>query len=128
MFVQEPYLYLVKEQKYRKAMAKIRTGSHTLAIERGRYERPKIPVERLLCNVCNCIEDELHFTIKCSLYDSDRAVLFSKLIPLHPPFSLMTDMEKCIFLITTDDRNILTWLGKFLHKAFFTINSRICIV
>ena len=44
----EPYLYLVKNPKYRIAISKIRTSSHKLEIERGRYTRPKTPAENVL--------------------------------------------------------------------------------
>ena len=37
----EPYLYLVREVRFRNAIAQIRASSHTLAIERGRQTRPK---------------------------------------------------------------------------------------
>ena len=38
----EPYLHMLKNHKYRVAVAQLRTSSHTLAIERGRYSRPKV--------------------------------------------------------------------------------------
>ena len=36
-YVTEPYLYLVKNKKYRMALSRFRSSSHTLEIERGRY-------------------------------------------------------------------------------------------
>ena len=40
-FGMKTYLELIKNHKYRTAMAQLRTSSHTLAIEYGRYTRPK---------------------------------------------------------------------------------------
>ena len=40
-FEQEHYLHLIKEQRYRIALSRLRTNSHTLEIERGRHDRPK---------------------------------------------------------------------------------------
>ena len=37
----ETYLYLVKDHRYRHAIAQLRTGSHILLIERGRYTQPE---------------------------------------------------------------------------------------
>ena len=48
-FRPEPYLYLVREARFRNAIAQIRASSHTLAIERGRYTRPKTPIKERLC-------------------------------------------------------------------------------
>ena len=45
----EPYLYLVRDRRYRKAITQIRTSSHALEIERGRYTKPKTPVNERLC-------------------------------------------------------------------------------
>ena len=56
-FRPEPYLYLVREAPYRNAIAQIRASSHTLAIERGRYTRPKTPIQERLCMSCGVIED-----------------------------------------------------------------------
>ena len=40
----EPYLYQVKESKYRIAISGLRASSRALEIERGRYTRPKTPI------------------------------------------------------------------------------------
>ena len=71
---------------------KLRISSHNLAIEKGRHS--KIPQSNdilcdfckfdrnnctcnsfkynRLCQVCNVIEDECHFLLKCSLYKNCR--------------------------------------------------------
>ena len=36
----EPYLHLIKDHRYRHAIALLRTSSHILHIERGRYTKP----------------------------------------------------------------------------------------
>ena len=41
----EPYLHITNS-KLRSAIAKIRTSAHSLEIERGRYAKPKTPVEK----------------------------------------------------------------------------------
>ena len=78
LFVIEPYLYMLKNHKYRVAVVQLRTNSHTLAIERGRYSRPKVQICDRTCNVCGIWEDETHFLIHYSLYKREREVLFSK--------------------------------------------------
>ena len=45
----EPYLYLVKNPKYRIAISRFRASSHMLEIERGRHTRPITPLDGRLC-------------------------------------------------------------------------------
>ena len=43
-------------------MARLRTSSHSLAIEVGRFHKPRPLLETdRLCTVCDIIEDEYHF-------------------------------------------------------------------
>ena len=121
-FEQEPYLKLVKEQKYRVAIARLRSSSHTLAIERRRYERPKPPVEKRLCNLCNMVENEIHFVTQCAINQAERSVLESNVSKLYPSFPLIDDYQKFLFLMKNNDAKILTWFGKFLHNSFKTRN------
>ena len=71
-----PYLDTVKNPKYRIAMAQLRTSSHTLAIERGRYTRPKLHINDRTCNICGTVEDEIHFLVHCPLYTRKERHLF----------------------------------------------------
>ena len=119
-FVIEPYLYMLKNHKYRVAVAQLRISSHTLAIERGRYARPKVQICDRTCNVCGILEDEAHFLIRCSLYKREREVLFSNVLKIHPGFSDMSDENKFVFLLENTDQQVLTWVGKFIYKSFKT--------
>ena len=60
----EPYLYLVKNPKYRMAISKFRSSSHILEIERGRHTRPITPLENRLCSSCKVVETEIHFLLE----------------------------------------------------------------
>ena len=117
-FYTEPYLYLVKEIKYRQAISRIQASSHTLAIERGRYTRPKTPVDQRLCTFCNNIEDEEHFLINCTINQPERNILFAKIQLRVEDFDMKSVSDKFLFLMTVDDSQILKWLGIFLHKSF----------
>ena len=56
----------------RRAITKLRTSNHTLAIEAGRWTN----IERgnRLCKQCteNKIEDEIHFLFQCTKYTAER--------------------------------------------------------
>ena len=62
-FGMENYLFRVKKYEYRTARAKLGSSSHILAIETGRHSRLKLKVHERLCQVCQCIEDEMHLMI-----------------------------------------------------------------
>ena len=58
----ERYLDLIKDVKLRRTLAQFRTSSHTLNIEKGRYNNT--PEEERTCPFCpNLIENEEHFLI-----------------------------------------------------------------
>ena len=64
------YLEQVKNQKHRRAVAKLRSGNHSLRIESGRHCIPKLPESLRICQYChsNQIEDEIHFLFHCDRY------------------------------------------------------------
>ena len=55
------YLEAISDSRYRITTSKLRASSHTLEIERGRYNKPKTDTSKRLCPVCYTIEDEVHF-------------------------------------------------------------------
>ena len=114
----EPYLLKVKNPKYRASISKLRTSSHILEIERGRYTRPKTPIELRLCHVCNVLEDEEHLLVECSLYNDDRKLLLEKISRTYPELKDMSKHGTFLFLMMLEDEESLTLLGKFIHKAF----------
>ena len=56
----QTYLGVVKDNRYRHALIKLRTSSHSLEIERGRYN--KTDVKERLCRYCMRIDEEKHFS------------------------------------------------------------------
>ena len=119
-FRTEPYLYLVNDQRYRRAISQLRCSSHILNVEKGRYTRPRTPLDERLCNMCNCVDDELHFITACAVNVNERRALYDKLTDKFPEFEHLCDLEKFVFLFTFDDTQMLSWLGKFLYKSFWS--------
>ena len=71
----------------RRDFARLRTSSHTLEIEVGRYNRPKVDRELRTCKLCKSglVEDERHFLLNCSYFKEERelhAEIFTKNLPL----------------------------------------------
>ena len=116
-FVLECHLNSVKDLRYRVAITKLRTSSH------GRYQKPKVPRDLRLCRIYNVVEDEEHFVTSCNINHGDRSYLYSIMTNKIPYFGTLSDNEIFLFLITSNDPQILTWFGKFLHRSFIIRNE-----
>ena len=90
----EPYLYLVKDYRYRHAIAQLRTSSHILHIEGGRYTEPRTPVNERLDPLCNCVEDVLHFATAYTINRTERQIMYDKMCFKFPKFSQLNDAKK----------------------------------
>ena len=101
-FTFESYL-AINISKYRTSLCRMRTGSHYLEIERGRYAVPKIPAEARLCVQCNlnAVEDEIHFVLHCPKYTVFSRDLFFIARMCIARFTNMTDDEKFVALFTS---------------------------
>ena len=109
----EQYLTGVTNVKHRKCLSQLRLSSHRLMIETGRHN--KIAARERLCPFCKTVEDEIHFLIKCKIYDPLRKHLLEECLTLKPNFDHYTDQEKFVFILNTDYlQNIL---AKFVFLA-----------
>lgn len=69
----QKYLNCINIEKFRIALSRLRVSSHRLEIETGRWNKPSaIPFDDRKCKNCFILEDELHFILKCSLYNELR--------------------------------------------------------
>jgi hypothetical protein len=77
----EPYLQQKEFDLWarvkRWGLARIRTGSNELQVDKGRQTRPLVPRHERVCLVCNngSVEDETHFLLQCQAYASPRSTL-----------------------------------------------------
>ena len=124
-FDREPYLDHVKDFRYRNAITKLRASSHNLEVERGRHQKPKIPLCERLCRICNMVEDEAHFLIDCEMYQETRSVFFSKVSALDPMFSSLDRGAKFTYLMKSHSPRILVLLGKFVYSSFQERESKL---
>jgi hypothetical protein len=73
-FCLENYILSCKLSE-RRNFTKLRVSAHNLAIETGRFTRPKkTPISKRICLLCdsNIIEDEFHIIMNCSYYSEER--------------------------------------------------------
>ena len=64
------------------------------------------------------MEDEEHFLVSCEQYAEFRDDFFKKVAYRFNSFTPLSDHEKYIFLMKTDDPYILAWLGKHIAQSF----------
>ena len=102
----EPEAYVIKVQstQSRSAMARFRSGVAPINLEIGRFFN--IPTNQRFCNFCpDCIEDESHVLLHCSMYAQLRRALFVPAEYFNSNFKNLNDTEKLIFLFS-DDRMV----------------------
>lgn len=88
-------------------------------VERGRHTSPITPLENRLCKCCdlNKIEDEYHFVMECSLYNSQRNMLFSDIKEMLS-INNMSDDDIFILIMCAKDFDILQTVINFVNACF----------
>ena len=105
------YLDKVKTVKHRIALCRIRTSSHRLGVETGRWARPKIAYNDRKCDVCQVLDDEYHFVLECQRHTETRKRFLPKYFIRNP------SMYKFIELISGDNPGQLRKLSKYVFNA-----------
>ena len=105
-FKWQNYLNLIKVQKYRNALIRFRLSLHRLAVETGRWNKPRpTPFDERKCERCNVLEDEFHFLFECLLYTDLRKDYISEY------FWKRRNVPKLVELLKSTNENILVgWL------------------
>ena len=115
----EPYLLNVKNTSYRVALTRLRVGSHSLAIEVGRFHKPiPLPINDRLCSICQSVEDELHFLCICPRYSTIREDLEYGVSSYFPGFKHLSAMQKFVFLLQSTHTHINNLVAAFVHNSF----------
>lgn len=105
----QAYLIYISNINHRKALAKLRTSTHSLKIETGRHRG--ILRENRLCNTCKVIEDELHFLDNCKKFNNIRKKLVEEEVS-------NCDLRKPSDLLFKKDEKIQKLLGAFVFNCF----------
>ena len=120
----ENYLLHIHQPKYRTAMARLRTSTHSLAIEVGRFHKPRpLPVTDRLCTVCDIIEDEYHFLCVCPQYSLKRQQMETMVDNLFPYYRSMSQEKKFIFLLSHSHPQVNHSVPSFIYHSFVMHNS-----
>ena len=72
-FEQQEYLNFSIPKELRNKLTNLRISAHSLAIEAGRYSKPKTPPYERFCKFCkDQAENESHFLLQCPQYTALR--------------------------------------------------------
>ena len=118
IFGREAYVKIIKDRDVRSLFTKLRISAHKLNIETGRYRN--IPAEHRYCNLCknNCVEDEIHFSMSCNMYNTHRNELFKQVSEININFSSLSDKQKFVWLMSTEDPAVILLFSKFLYNIY----------
>jgi hypothetical protein len=95
----DKYLLLDLDKNVIRNYTKIRISNSSLKIEQGRHN--KTPLENRLCPLCLAeVEDEFHFTVKCTSLYAVRDKLYDEISAIIPSFVSMTNESKFKFIYT----------------------------
>ena len=113
----QSYLKNIKKAEHRQTISKLRTSSHKLNIETGRYK--KIDRSDRICKMCNCgtPETEEHFLLYCTSFFSVRNEFASKLESNNIDFSNMSVTDKLILLLNPPE-SIASDVGYYVHRMY----------
>ena len=112
--VLEPYIDTIKQTKYKFALSRFRLSSHSLAIEVGRYPRPRIARHERICAFCNMnvVENEFHFLFACPFYIDLRR----KYLPAY--YCSWPTIPKFKSILQSKSRKLMNNLSKYIYFAF----------
>ena len=100
-------------------IAQLRTSTHKLAIETGRYQRPVVPSNERVCRICNSgqVEDEIHFIGQCTAYNEHRKLLIQE---MNLTQFTGSEEEQVTIIMTSTKEEDFESLGQYILKCFRT--------
>ena len=127
-FKLESYLTHPTNINHTLALLKFRISAHNLAIETGRYTKPKTPIENRLCIHCtqNEVETEKHFLLNCSLYNNERQNLLESIRHIIP--DNQNDNLTFIDIMTNQNTSVTNALGKYIFTCLNKRNHNIITI
>ena len=123
-FKPEYYLTNINNRNQRAWLTRLRTSSHHLEVEKGRYQN--IPYDERLCRYCSPafddpygrIGNEEHFLHDCKTFANQRRCFFSKLSIVLPSFPLLSREEKVRTMLCPASNIAAKLINKFIGIMF----------
>ena len=110
----EPYLLNVQNTSYRVALTRLCVGSHSLAIEVGRFHKPiPLPINDRLSSICQSVEIKQCI---CPRYSTLREDLEYGVSSYFTGFIHLSAMQKFVFLL------------QYTHTLINNLVAVLCII
>ena len=124
----EWYCTLPLSRDHRHVLFRLRSCSLPLAVETGRYTKPKTPMTDRLCKCCesSAIENETHFLLDCELYTDIRSTVFERALCLNANFDNLDTEDKLRFMTQHKDLQFIfgnTVYNMFQRRKMFFFNT-----
>ena len=120
-FTVEPYTELISNRNQRAWVSRLRTSSHHLKIETGRWNKPNpIPQSERYCVYCNeeAVDDESHFLLHCPSFVNQRRCFFSRLGCLVPDFVNLSFRDKLLTILCPTSAKAVKVTNKYISILF----------
>ena len=69
------------------------------------------------------IDDEMHLIMNCKINQVERDILYSNIMQVDQSFMDLHAIDKFVYVVSSGNPQILTWLGKFIHKSLSARNE-----
>ena len=72
------------------------------------------------------IDDEMHFIANCKINQVDRDIFYTKIMQVDQSFMVLHATDKFVYVFSSRNPQIMSWLGKFIHKSLSARNESQC--
>jgi len=136
-FTREPYIDLVRNRNQKSFLSRLRTGSHHLNIEKGRWTRPVTPLDQRTCQYCTpassapslpwsgqspsastAIDNEQHFLMSCSRFSDVRKSAFEEINFISPQFLSLSENQQFYTLLCPTEAKIAKITNRLIKHMF----------
>ena len=119
-FTVEPYTELVSNRNQRVWLSRLRTSSHQLRIETGRWKKPPIPAPERTCLYCNeeATDNEGHFLLKCPKFANQTHCFLGRLGSIIPDLCYLSDKDKLSTILCPTSAKTAKITNKYISILF----------
>ena len=72
------------------------------------------------------IEDEMQFSTNCKINQVEKDLLNCNIMQVDQSFMDLHTTDKFVYLFSSRNPQIQTWLGKFIHRSMSARNESQC--